>query len=153
MLTCNLCVEVGLVNGALGWVKNIFYMPRSRPPELPMYTTILFYKYVGAPLDNQNPRLVPITPVVRGSRKQIPLKMAWALTIQKSQGMTLDRATVDIGSREQQWLTFIAISRVKSIDGLRISPAFSFEHYLKIKNSAYVILRKKEEERLKSLSL
>ena len=77
-----------------------------------MYMTILFNKHVGAPFDNQNPRLVPITPVVRGSRKQIPLKMAWALTIHKSQGLTLDRATVDIGSREQQGLTFTTILRV-----------------------------------------
>ena len=146
MLTCNLCVEAGLVNGALGWVQNIFYMLGSRPPELPIYTTVLFDKYVGAPFDNQNPRLVLITPVVRGSRKQIPLKMAWALTIHKSQGLTLDRATVDIGSREQQGLTFTAISRVKSIDGLCISPPFYFERYLKMKNSAYVTHRKKEEE-------
>ena len=42
MLTCNLCVEAGLVNGALGWVQNIFYMLGSRPPELPMYTTFFF---------------------------------------------------------------------------------------------------------------
>ena len=84
MLTCNLCVEAGLLNGALGWVQTIFYMLGSRSPELPMYTTTLFNKYVGAPFDNQNPRLVLITPVVRGSRKQIPLKMAWALTIHKS---------------------------------------------------------------------
>ena len=100
MLTCNLCVEAGLVNDALGWVQNIFYMPGSRPLELPMYTTILFDKYVGVPFDNQNPKLVPITSVVRGCRKQIPLKMAWALTIHKSQALTLDRATIDIGSRE-----------------------------------------------------
>lgn len=153
MLTCNLCVEAGLVNGALGWVQNIFYMPGSRLPKLPMYTTVLFYKYVGALFDNQNPRLVPIALVVRGSCKQIPLKMAWTITIHKSQGLTLDQATVDIGSREQQGLTFTAISRVKSIDGLRISPPFCFERNLKMKNSAYVTLRKKEEERLKSLSL
>ena len=79
--------------------------------------------------------------------------MAWALTIHKSQGLTLDQATIDIGSRERQGLTFITIPRVKSIDGLHISPPFSFERYLKMKNSAYVTLRKKEEERLKSLSL
>ena len=65
--------------------------------------------YVGVPFDIANPRLVPIAPVLRGSRKQIPLKMAWALTIHKSQGLTLDQATIDIGNREQQGLTFTVI--------------------------------------------
>ena len=146
MMTYNLCIEVGLVNGALGWVQNIFYVPGSRPLELPMYMTIVFDKYVGVPLDIANPRLVPIAPVVRGSRKQIPLKMAWAITIHKSQGLTLDRDTIDIGNREQQWLTFTTISRVKSLDGLLISPPFTFERYAKMKNSVFVTLRKKEEE-------
>jgi ATP-dependent DNA helicase PIF1 len=79
--------------------------------------------------------------------------MAWALTIHKSQGLTLEHATIDIGKKEQQGLNFTSISRVKSIDGLRISPPFSFERYAKMKNSTYVTIRKKEEERLKSISV
>ena len=109
--------------------------------------------YVGVPFDTANPRLVPIAPIARGSHKQIPLKMAWALTIHKSQGLILDRATIDIGNREHQGLTFTTISRVKSLDGLCISPPFTFEHYAKMKNSAFVTLRKKKEEQLQSLSL
>ena len=89
MLTCNLWVEDGLVNGALGFVKDIFYPPTSKPPQLPMFTIVVFDTYVGVPFDASNPNIVPITPVIRGKRKQIPLKMAWALTIHKSQGLTL----------------------------------------------------------------
>ena len=107
-------------------------MPSSRPLELPMYMTIVF-EHVGVPLDTANPRLIPIAPILRGSRKQIPLKMAWALTIHESQGLTLDRATIDIENRKQQGLTFTTISRVKSLDGLRISSPFTFEHYAKMK--------------------
>jgi len=118
-----------------------------------MFTTVLFDKYIGVPFDKNNLNLVPITPITRGNRKQIPLKMAWALTIHKSQGLTLERATIDIGKKERQGLTFTSISRVKSIDGLCISPPFSFERYAKMKNSAYVTIRKKEEQRLHSLSL
>jgi hypothetical protein len=70
MLTCNLWVEVGLVNGALGYIKNIFYMTGSKPPQLPMYTTVLFYKYIGVPFDPLNPNIVPITPVLRVNRKK-----------------------------------------------------------------------------------
>lgn len=44
--------------------------------------------------------------------------MSWALTIHKSQGLTLQKTTIDIGTTERQGLTFIAISRVKSLDNL-----------------------------------
>ena len=60
--------------------------------------------------------------------------MAWALTIHKSQRLTLEHATIDIGKKKQQGLTFTFTSRVNSIDGLRISPPFSFERYGKMKN-------------------
>jgi len=67
MLTCNLWVEAGLVNGALGFVKDIFYQPTFKPPLLPMFTTIVFNKYVGVPFDASNPNIVPITLVIRGN--------------------------------------------------------------------------------------
>ena len=44
--------------------------------------------------------------------------MSWAITIHKSQGLTLQKATIDIGVVERQGLTFIAISKVKTIDNL-----------------------------------
>jgi len=108
-----------------------------------MYTIFHFDKYISVPFDLINSNIVPMTPVIRGNRKQIPLKMAWALTIHKSQGLTLERATIDIGNKEQQGLTFTSISRVKSKYGLRLSPPFPLERYANIKNNAYVTIRKK----------
>lgn len=67
MLTFNLWVEVGLVNGALGFVNDIFYPPTYKPPRLPMFTTVVFYKYLVVPFDASNPNIVPITPVIRGN--------------------------------------------------------------------------------------
>ncbi len=52
------------------------------------------------------------------TRKQIPLKLAWALTIHKSQGLTLDRAIVHFTDAFAPSAIYVALSRLKSIDGL-----------------------------------
>jgi len=69
MLMCNLWVEVGLVN---------------EPPQLLQFATVIFEKYIVVPFDKNCPNGVPIAPFVRGNLRQIPLKMAWGLTIHKS---------------------------------------------------------------------
>ncbi|MEK0211647.1 PIF1 family DEAD/DEAH box helicase [Bifidobacterium mongoliense] len=49
---------------------------------------------------------------------QVPLRCAWAITIHKSQGMTLDRAVMDLRRTFAPGMGYVALSRVESLDGL-----------------------------------
>ena len=55
---------------------------------------------------------------VLASVKQVPLRCAWAITIHKSQGMTLDRARMDLRRTFAPGMGYVALSRVESMDGL-----------------------------------
>jgi ATP-dependent DNA helicase PIF1 len=151
MLTSNLWIEAGLVNGALGYIRKIVYKKGSAPPELPTYVMVEFDGYSGLPFEDHNPKTIPIPPIQKGRTLQLPLRLAWALTIHKSQGLTLPKATIDIGPRERAGLTFVAVSRVKSLQCLRIMPPFTYDRYEKMKKGRQISKRKDEENRLKRL--
>lgn len=109
MLLTNLDHEAELVNGSRGVVVG--FEPNGAP-------LVQFRR--GVPMS--------ITPTTWESedmdgvlRKQIPLRLAYAITIHKAQGATLDCALIDIGTNTFEYgQAYVALSRVKNLESLYI---------------------------------
>jgi ATP-dependent DNA helicase PIF1 len=120
----NLWPSVGRCNGATGTIIDIIFENNHQPPDLPIAVIVRFGNYRGPVFDQEKPTCIPICPITASSqtkfgfheRKQLPLRLAWALTIHKSQGLTLPKACIDIGKSERTaGVSYVAISRVKSL--------------------------------------
>ena len=109
---------------------------------MPKVIIVEFPDYTGKPLLGEKyPKCIPIVPftaqsMYRGkirSRTQFPLQLCWAMTIHKSQGLTIDRAVIDIGKSDIGiGMTYVALSRLKTLDGLflKYKPSIKFESCL-----------------------
>lgn len=65
-----------------------------------------------------NPVTKEITEEVEGRFRQYPIRLAWAITIHKSQGLTFERAIIDANSSFAHGQVYVALSRCKSLEGL-----------------------------------
>lgn len=62
-----------------------------------------------------------ITEEVDGTFKQFPVKAAWAITVHKSQGLTFDKAIIDVQHAFSHGQTYVALSRCRTLEGLVLS--------------------------------
>lgn len=65
-----------------------------------------------------NPETKELEEEVIGTFSQYPVKLAWAVTVHKSQGLTFDRAIVDVGQAFAPGQVYVALSRLRSLEGL-----------------------------------
>jgi ATP-dependent DNA helicase PIF1 len=111
MLTRNLSSRQGLVNGARGVVEKF------TPSGLPVIKFALGGDSMTIGRERYSIRQGGQDVAVRS---QIPLALAWAVTVHKSQGLTLDRVEVSLDRAFEAGMAYVALSRARNLEGLRI---------------------------------
>ena len=160
MLRTNLWTTAGLTNGASGEFVQLIAPQADR---MPWAALVRFPSYTGPALFPHDAKLVPVpvhtshfggkcTDAKSLSRTQLPLTLAWAITIHKSQGATYDQAIVNIGEKELSLgLTYVAFSRVRTLGGLLLRGCYGMDRIMRLNLHPKHQLRVQAERWLDSL--
>ncbi|KAK3908319.1 ATP-dependent DNA helicase [Frankliniella fusca] len=142
MLRSNLWTEGGLVNGCIGYVEDVLYC-NEIDEEYPSIIMVKFDSYFGPTLSNG---CVPITRITRSwtvnnihcTRYQFPLTLAYAITIHKSQGLTLSKCVLHFDCAEiMSGIFYVSMSRVREKTDLMISGNFMGSPLFRINSANY----------------
>lgn len=114
MLLINIDIEHGLVNGSRGVVLEF------TNNELPV---VLFKNGSKVIIDFHKYEVMDGKKII-ATIFQIPLKLAYAITVHKSQGMTIDSAVIDLNGVFEYGQAYVALSRVKDVNSLYLYNAF-----------------------------
>jgi len=114
MLTRNKNLDQNLVNGSRGVV--VTFQKKNGEDPVPVVRFDCGVTVAIPPVEAM--RFNPDGGPGCLTRSQVPLKLAWAVTVHKSQGTTLTRAMLDISSAFEFGQCYVALSRVRSLDGL-----------------------------------
>lgn len=104
--------EEGYVNGTRG--KVIDFLPTNGTPVIELYNGKTIYATPETWAIEEDGR-------VKASISQLPLRLAWAITIHKSQGMSLDNAEIDLSRTFAYGMGYVALSRVRTLRGIRLT--------------------------------
>jgi hypothetical protein len=126
MFTKNDSDEKMYFNGKIATVKSI----NEAEIKVAMAGTHILYTLKKALWENKrytvSAHTQELEDEVIGTFEQYPVKLAWAITVHKSQGLTFDKAIIDVGQAFADGQVYVALSRLRTLDGLimrtRIDP-------------------------------
>ena len=90
--------------------------------DMPIFVTTVEWKNIKYEIDPVNK---DIKETEIGTFVQYPLKLAWAITIHKSQGLTFEKAIIDANAAFAPGQVYVALSRCKTLEGMVLSTPFS----------------------------
>lgn len=103
--------EAGYVNGSRG--KVIAFLDSDNTPIIELYNGKTIYATPETWAIEENGK-------EKASISQLPIRLAWAITIHKSQGISLDNAEIDLSRAFAYGMGYVALSRVRTLAGIRL---------------------------------